>query len=739
VHGSATFITATAEPAPVQVVRTLRADPATFTGRTAVIDKIRQAVAAAAGGVVAIHAIDGMPGVGKTTLAIHVAHLLADQYPDGQLMVDLHAHSIDHASADPADVLADLLTATYVSADNIPPGLERRSAAWRDRVAGKRLLLVYDNAATGAQVAPLLPGSPGCLVLITSRSELTSLRRDPGAIMLSLDVLPEPDAVALFARICGHPLDANERAELVEVVQLCGCLPMAIAILAADHHPDRGDTVAGLHQELKDTQDRLAVIDRRLGDGGVGMAAAFTLSYHRLKAEEQRFLRLIALTPGTDIDLYATAALTDLSLPTAGEHLRALCNHHLAEQRPRPYEQNRGQPRYRLHDLITVYARAQAIPSEYDEAVGRLLDYYQHTASIAAARTRRRTAPPHHTVTPAAPSPTPDLPDYVRATTWLRTERANLLACLTHTRQQKDHARTVDLTASLAPLLRADGPWTDGIDLHAQTLAIVRGLGDRMGEAWTLGELGVLRRLTGDYPQATTLHEQALTIRRELGDRNGEAYTLADLGALRRLTGDYPQATTLQEQALTIFRELGDRMGEAWTLAELGALRRATGDYPHATTLLEQALTIFRDIGGRNGEAWTLAELGVLRRVAGDYPQAISLLGQSLTIRRELADRQGEVEVLNHQGDLLQGHSGEHEQARAHHSEALQIARRLGTPLDEARSLAGIGRCAAARNDADGVSDMQRALRIFQQLGAAEATQLATELDALAERRAQLP
>jgi tetratricopeptide (TPR) repeat protein len=875
---------ATAGPAPVRVVRTLRADTATFTGRAEQIREITQVIGDARGGVVAIHAIDGMPGVGKTALAVHVAHQLVDRYPDGQLFVDLHAHTVDHTPPDPAEVLARLLMATGLSPEHIPGGLHERAARWRDRVADRRLLLIFDNAATGDQVAPLLPGSGSCLVLVTSRRRLTRLRRDYGATLMPLGVLPEPDAVELFYRVCPRRLRADEQAGVIEVVRLCGWLPLAIAILAAGIEPDHADPISELADELTAAQDRLASIDDHLDDRDIGVASAFALSYQRLSFDQQRVLRLISLTPGADLDPYAAAALTDLPLAVIRRHLRDLHLHRLVEH-------SNGQHRHRLHDLITAYARAQTTPAERHEAVGRLLDHYQHTASIAATRIRLRASPAHHAATSAATSPVPDLPDHARATTWLRAERANLLACVAYIRQQTDHTRTVDITASLAPLLRLEGPWTEGIELHTHALTISRALGDRHAEARAIAELGVLRRMTGEYPQATTLQAQALAFSQALGDRHAEARAIAELGVLRRMTGEYPQATTLQTQALAIFLDLGDHTGEAWAIAELGVLRKMTGDYAQATTLLERALAIFRDIGDHSGEAWTLtdlgvlrqrtgdyaraailhdqaltmnrdlgnrndeawtlsqlgilrkmtgdyaeatalleqtlsmsrnlgdryreawtcadlgvlrrmtgdyaqattlleqalsmsqelgdnngqaytlvelgvlrrttgdyaqattlleraltifrvlgdnngqaytfAELGVLRRTTGDYVQAATLLKQALTIFRDLGDRQREVEILNHQGDLLRA-AGEPGQARAQHHEALRLARSLGSPLDEARALAGIGRCTPA-----GVDDMHHALTIFLRLGAAEATELAAELDSCSDAAGQ--
>ena len=533
--------------APVTVVRTLQTDLATFTGRFEQLKEISRSVGDTINGVVTIHAIDGMPGVGKTALAVHVAHQLADRFPDGQLFVDLHAHSIDRAPADPTEVLASLLAMTGLAPEHIPDGPDELAARWRDRMAGKRLLLVLDNAATAEQVKPLFPGSSECLIIVTSRRRLPGLRRDFGATILPLGVLAEVEAVDLFTRVCPRPLSTSEQAAVAGVVRLCGCLPLAISILAASVDPDDDSIVTDLLTDLETAQDRLSEIDAYTDNPELGLAAAFDLSYQRLTAQQQRVLRLVSLTPGTDFDPYAAAALINLSLPEIRRYLRDLRTHRLIDQATHN--------RYRLHDLINVYARSRVSPRERDEAITRLLDYYQQTAATANARILRH-APPTAPVTTAIP----DLSDQPRATAWLRSERANLLACIRHTRQHRHDARTVDLTRSLATLLQRDGPWAESLDLHKHTLAIFRELDDRDGEARALTELGVLRRLTGDHQQATGLQEQALAIFRELGDRNGEAWVLTRLGTLhRRASGDYPRAAVLLQQALAIFRELGDR------------------------------------------------------------------------------------------------------------------------------------------------------------------------------------
>ncbi len=327
---------------PLPAMCTLPVDTAAFTGRGEELRGIIAAVTAAAqaGRVVAIHAIDGMPGVGKTALAVHVAHRVAGRFPDRQLFLDLHAHTAGQPPTTPQAALAHLLTADGVDARYLPEGLDERAALWRDRMARKRVLLVLDNAASSGQVVPLLPGSAGCLVLVTSRRYLGDL---PSAVPVLLDILPPEEALRMFLRLA--PRAAAEPARVAELVGLCGHLPLAIALLASLFSNRRSWTLGQLIEETKATLLTVAAENRTV-------AAAFDLSYQYLPAERQRFFRHLGLHPGVDIDAYAAAALTGLSLDQASGHLDALYRDRLLDE---PVYR-----RYRMHDLIRDYARALA-------------------------------------------------------------------------------------------------------------------------------------------------------------------------------------------------------------------------------------------------------------------------------------------------------------------------------------------------------------------------------------------
>ena len=347
------------------------------------------------------------------------------------------------------------------------------------------------------------------------------------------------------------------------------------------------------------------------------MAAAFDLSYAELTAGQRRLFRRLGLHPGPDIDQYAAAALDRTSLSAARQGLAALYDHYLLTES--------AAGRYRFHDLIRAHARALAArddpPAGRDQATGRLLDYYQHTAARADAlivpQVRSIPAP-----AAGAPAAVPALADREQAVAWTRAERANLIACLDHATAAGQHARVTALTAGLAALMRSDGPWAEAITRHTAAIQAARCLGDRPGQAGALTDLGVVQWLTGDYPTALKAFEQALGICRDLDDRRGEARALSNLGAAWSEMGDYPAAAQALDRALDIYRDLGNRLGQADTLARLGVLRRRTGDYPAAAQALEQALDIYRDLGDREGEADALNKTGTLHRVSGDLAQA---------------------------------------------------------------------------------------------------------------------
>jgi DNA-binding SARP family transcriptional activator/tetratricopeptide (TPR) repeat protein len=657
-----------------QVRHSLPADTSAFTGRGMEMRQITARLAsAAARGVLAVGAVDGMPGVGKTTLAVHVAHALAAEFPDWQMFIDLRAHTPGQEPMRPAEALAGLLASTGVDPRCLPDDLEGRAAMWRDRMAGQRALLVLDNAASSAQVVPLLPGGD-CLVLVTSRRHLGDL---PGAITpVLLDVLPAQDAQEMFTRLA--PRAAADQPAVAQAVRLAGFLPLAISLLARVFAGHPSWTVTDLTSEM-----RAGLLTMAAENDSV--AAAFEVSYQHLDRSEQRLFRLLGMHPGEVVDGHAAAALAGTGLRQAARLLDGLHREGLVTEA--------GHRRYGMHDLLRRYARdlagtpAHAAGSR--SGLDRLLDYYQHAAALAEARLAQQGRPG---LAPAVRPKfeIPDLDDPGRALAWARIERANLLSSLDLATRTRQHARVVALTAGLAALLRRDGPWAEAVSRHAGAAGAARYLGDRLSEANALTDLGDAQQLAGDHPAATAVLTEALTMYRDLGDLRGEANALRSLGIVRRLTGDFPGAAQALEQALDIGRKVGDRLGVANSLRHLAAMRRLRGDYPGAVRFLEQALDLYRDLDDRLGEAHVLNDLGHGRQLTGDYAGAAQVMGEALGIYRDLGERLGQANALFYLGMVRQA-KGDFPGAAEVLDEALGIYRDLGERLGEANVLLYLG------------------------------------------------
>jgi tetratricopeptide (TPR) repeat protein/transcriptional regulator with XRE-family HTH domain len=685
--------------------RTLPRDVPSFTGRERELEQLAKA-AAGAGGVVAIHAIGGMAGVGKTAFAVHAAHRLADRFPGGQIFLPLHGHTPGQEPVDPEDALASLLLTAGVAPAQIPPGLEARMALWRDRLAGRQLLLILDDAVDSEQVLPLLPGSGGSLVLVTSRRHLSALE---DATAVSLDTLPPGQAAALLVRLAGRAGLSPAGPGVAEITGLCGYLPLAIGMVARQLHHHPAWSVAGRAAELAAARDRLEL----MATENLSVAAAFDLSYADLTGDQQRLFRRLGLHPGAEFDAYATAAQDSVGVAAAGRALEALYDHYLLTEPT--------QGRYRMHDLIREHARALADrvdpERDRDEATARLLDYYARAAARADSLISRQTRPAPPVAAGAVPAAVPALDGREQALAWARAERASVIACLDLAAAAGQHARVIGLTAGLAGLLRHDGPQAEAITRHEAAIRAARHVGDRLGQANALHDLGVARRGTGDYLAAARALQQALDICRDIGDRLGQANALHDLGDVLRQTGDYPGAAGVQERALGIYRDVGDRLGQANALNYLGLVRRETDDYPAAARVQERALGIFRDLGDQLGQASTLRHLGTLRRLTGDYPAAVQDLEQALDVHRDLGDRHGQANTLNYLGDLWRV-TGDYPAAVQAHEQALGLHRDTGDRHGQANALRYLGLSRQLTGDYPAaVQDLEQALDIFRDIG----------------------
>ena len=740
--------TAAPGAAAAAATRTLPRDSANFTGRERELALLLAAVRPEPAGAVGmgIHVIDGMPGIGKTTLAVSAAHRLASSYPDGQFFLPLHAHTPGQRPVEPADSLASLLETAGLRAQQIPPGLEARAARWRDHVAGKKILLLLDDAAGHEQVRPLLPGTTGSLVLITSRRRLAAL---DDAAHISLGTLSPADAATLLTRLAGRPSLSSGDAAIGEITRLCGYLPLAIGMVASQlrNHPAR--TAEGVAAELAAARDRLTLIYAE----NLSVGAAFDLSYADLTPAQQRLFRRLGLVPGPSIDAYAAAALDGTSPAAARRCLDELYDQHLLAE-PAP-------GRYEPHDLLREHARVLAAadePPDRDAAITRLLDYYAH-AGLAAGehfskweRAHRVPPPPGH-----PPADTPDLSTFGTASAWLDAERGNMHAAAAYAAGHGRSAHAIAISAAISSFLSTRGHWDQCVALQQSAIAAARRAGDRLGEADALvwlgglqgdtgdypaaadtlsqamaiydqagdpmgqsvayGHIGFLQMLAGDYPAAEASHKRSLELAGIVGSRAAQAHALSSLGMVQQLIGDHAAAAASLQQALAWFTELGNRIGQAGSLNCLGVVQQEIGDYASALASQQQAVALCRDLGSLMGQAYALNDVGLVYQETGDYASAAACHQQALAWFVDLGYRIGETEALNRLGEVAT-RAGAIRWAHELHSQALAIAQDIKATFEEARALEGLGHSYLQNGDpGQAAAHLAQAYTIYQRIG----------------------
>ncbi|MGW2374576.1 helix-turn-helix domain-containing protein [Kitasatospora sp. NPDC001683] len=632
------------EPVEHVVPRLLPYAVPDFTGRRGEVDRLL-ALAAGPGGArsgpLVISAIDGMAGVGKTALAVHVGHTLAGRFPDGQLFVDLRGFTPDQRPLEPGAALASLLRAVGVSETALPSRTEERAELWRSRAAGRRYLIVLDNAVDAEQVRPLIPGGPRCLVLVTSRRRMPAL---DGAVSVPLDVLSHDEAVELFARIAGPDRVAGHAGTVDEIVALCGRLPLALRIAAARlaHHPVW--TPVELLQRIRRPQRLLT----ELSDHDRGVAAAFVDSLRSLTPAQQRAFRLASLQPGEDVTPHALAALVDAPLDVAEELLESLHNHHLLVERTAF--------RYTFHDLLRAFA-GELLAREEPEplqraALIRLFDHYRHTA--ASAMDLLAPLERHHRPQPPAPGGAPLVfADGADAADWLTGERANLLALIRHATDAGLPEYAADLPAILWRHLKRHLPAQEALGLGVRAVQATRRLGDEAGEAAALRQLGLVRYQLGDFRQALDLLHQALELQQRTGNRNGEAHVLANLGLTLTRMGRLEEALDHHRRALWLSRDIPDPAVEAIALINLGPTLTRLGRLQEALEHHRAALDFHRRSGNRLGQAIALNQFGEHQQRLRRHPEALDLYQEALDLHRDLGDTFGQAESHTLLGEAL--------------------------------------------------------------------------------------
>ncbi len=741
-------------------------DIADFTGRDDLVRHIERRLAPPpgdpGGAAVSVCVVRGTGGVGKTTLAVHAAHRLREHFPDGQLHIDLRGTR--ESAVSPADALARFLRSLGVEDQALPQEEDERAALYRSLLAARRMLVVLDDARDPAQVRPLLPGTAGSAVLVTSRHGMATL---DGANRLDLGVLGPAEARALLVRVIGEDRASAEPEAVDAVLTRCAGLPLAIRIAAARLSSRPDWTVAALAERLADEGARLDELQAE--DRAV--RATFAVSYAALPpsqgpgtADPARAFRLVSLSEGPDIDLLAAAALLGQDPEPVAEALGGLVQAHLLESTSRA--------RYRYHDLLRLYARELISMTDGGQSaadsVHRMLTWYAQSAGAAMDilhpyEAHRR---PRYD-TPADPAP--PVHDVAAARAWLENEHANLLAAATNAASHGRPQIAGELSMILWRHLMSIGRHEDALTLHAAAIKACEEIGDGYGQARALGALGISQWRLGRNQEALTAMERSIKLLRRLGRRTDEGIALNNIGLIYWHLGRYREAAAHYQQALVIARDTGSQLSEANALGNLGAVYGRTGQYKEALDVLLEALRLQQATGNLTNEAVVRASIGNLYTRTGRGEEALAHLHRALEINRAARNRTGEAETLRglaaayrdlrrfpeafeHYDALLalvdqlgsqdmesvarNGHGkalwavGKHDEAEREHEHALALSRETGDHYQQALAIDGLARVAHARGDLDRARGLWLdALARYQSLGVPEAEAVRAQLD----------
>jgi DNA-binding winged helix-turn-helix (wHTH) protein/tetratricopeptide (TPR) repeat protein len=663
-----------AGPVPAQLPLAVRV----FTGREQELARLEAVLAGTGDGgsagpaAVIISALSGTAGVGKTALAVHWAHRIAHRYPDGQLYVNLRGFDPSGAVLDPAEAIRGFLAAFRVPAERIPSGLAEQAALYRSVLAGKRALVVLDNARDAEQVRPLLPGSPGCLALVTSRMRLTPLVAVEGAHPVALDLLTEQEARDLLGRRLGADRVDSEPEAVDELIHRCARLPLALAITAARvvTNPDR--PLAALAAELSDAGAALNALDG--GDASTDVRAVLSWSYRALSPTAARLLRLLALPSGPDVGAAAAAILLGVDRGEAQRLVGELTGAHLlTEHMP---------GRYVFHDLLRAYAAelAQATDSaaERRAALRRLLDHHLQTGHRAALLLHPQFS--RIRLPPADPAVTPEpLADGRQAAAWFAAELPCLLASVRDAARAGEATHAWQLNWVLAGYLERHGHWPDLCAAASAALDATSAAGDRTGQAHAHRDLARVCSRLGRHDQALDHVTAALTLFEQVGDEAGRAHTYLTFGQLLERRGRRAEALEHSLRALQLFRIARHPPGEAYTLNAVGWQHALLGDFRRALEYCGQGLRQLQRVGDRSGEADTWDSLGFAHHGLGDYPRAIECYRRALELFEANTDRYSEGSALDRLGDSHQA-AGDLTAARDAWQRALTVLDALGHP-----------------------------------------------------------
>lgn len=645
-----------------------------LVGRTAELPELTTLArgVTAVGGPAAICAITGAAGIGKTALVLSWARQVTDLFPNGQLYADLRGFDLGHAPVPPAEVIGGFLVALGTPPQLVPGGLDARAALYRTLLAGKRMLVVLDNAADAEQVRPALPAAPGCMAVVTSRNDLASLVSSEGARVLTLDLLSQTEARELLCQRLGAARIAAESGATDDIVARCGRLPLALAIVAARAaiHPDFPLTVYAT--ELGDA--RLGLDALSSGDPAADVRSVFSWSMRRISAPAVRLFRLLGVSPAVATSVTASASLAGLPASRVRELLAELTRAHLVIE-PQP-------GRYALHDLLRAFAAEQAHregrESDRDVAVRRLLDHYLHTTYagnrlLYPARDPIAVTPPLCGVTPER------LTDRQSAWAWFAREHAVLLAITEHAVAAGFDRYVFEMAWALSNFLDWNGNWHEQATVQGAALSAAKRMADAGAEAIASRALGRTHIHLRQLKPAQTHLRHALNLLTRIGDEAGQAHCHSYLGQVYEMQGRYAEAMDHVLRGLDLYRAVGNEMSRAAMLGNLGLLRARLGDFEEAVTSCQRAITIHERLGNRYGLAGALHCLGSAYSHFGRFDEAVDCYRRALGLYPEFGDRLGEAECLTELGGAHEA-AGRYGAARDPYQRALDILDELNHP-----------------------------------------------------------
>jgi DNA-binding SARP family transcriptional activator len=667
--------------APVMITRTPPAQPVpaqlppvvwAFVGRRAELAQLDGLVTAGPGSTgrspaVVISAVSGTAGVGKTALAVHWANRVRDRFPDGQLYVNLRGFDPGPA-LEPATAVRGFLDALGVPADRIPADLAAQTGLYRSLVAGRRMLVVLDNARDATQVRPLLPGAPGCLVVVTSRNQLGGLVAAEGAYPLALDLLTHDEARQLLAGRLGARRVATEPDAVNQLITLSARLPLALSIAAARAAIRPRFRLAAIADELARARGGLEGL--ATGDPETGVRSVFSWSYRALSEPAARLFRLLGLHPGPDLAAPAVASLAGAPLDRVWTPLAELAGAHLlGEHTP---------GRYAHHDLLRAYATELADVKPDVEACGRMLDHYLHSAYRAA-----RCLAPHREPIPVAPArpgvALVEASDLAGAMAWFTVERPVLVAMTGYAFDTGHDAHAWQLAWTLETYLNRQGHRDDLAATQRIALAAGLRLGDRAAQARAHLGLGLVELDAGRLDAATRHFGQAGDLFRAVGDHNGQARIQLNLAVASARSGRAGDALDYARGSLESFRTAGNRTGQARALNSIGWYHVQLGDYERSLEYCERAQRLASELDDRYGEAASSDSCGYANHHLGRFAQAAVWFQRSADLFHQLGDRHSEATALAHLGDTHDG-AGNVDAARDAWQCALDLLDQLGHP-----------------------------------------------------------